>query len=166
MKSGGDDRRQYWKLRGDLSNRMQALLKSVEERWLGSSRSFLLGSFVDPANRATVEAALGNAVQMLSKTSFSPVQKAELRCVLSAAGVLRPEELRRELRHFCRQETNATIEKVLGMVQSRLQMLKGRRNPVILILDSQLQMFPWESIPALYESRQPVSRVPSLQFLR
>jgi Peptidase family C50 len=164
MKSGGTDRNQYWKLRSNLSDRMQALVKSVEERWLGSARAWLLGSFSASADEEVIDSILKEAVQLL-KTKLSPRKVAELRVILSAASTLRPQELMSELRTICRGEIEADLVSVYKLVQSRLQ-LNGKRNPVILILDPDLQAFPWESIPALYDARQPVSRVPSLQFLR
>jgi hypothetical protein len=164
MKSGVTDRKQYWKLRSDLSDRMQALVKSVEERWLGTARSFLLGSFSASADEKHIDSVLQEAAQLL-KTKLSPRKLAELRVILSAVGILLPQELKSELRRLCRSDSEADIHIFSHLVQDRLQR-SGKRNPVILILDPDLQAFPWESIPALYGARQPVSRVPSLQFLR
>ena len=164
MKSGSSDRKKYWKLRSSLSARMQALVQSAEKRWLGTARSYLLGSFADQAAEQAVDRVLEETVQLL-KYNLSPRKRAVLRVVLSAVGLLRPEELLAELRLLCRQETDPVLENVSRLARSQLQ-YNGRRNPVILILDPELQSFPWESIPSLFESAQSVSRVPSLQFLR
>ena len=42
---------------------------------------------------------------------------------------------------------------------------KAKRNPVILILDPEVQGLPWESLPLMRRCKQPVSRVPSLPLL-
>ena len=39
-----------------------------------------------------------------------------------------------------------------------------KRNPIILILDKCLQQFPWECLPVLRTSSQPVCRLPSISF--
>lgn len=182
MRSGGfnDDRKQYWQLRRELSDRMLALLKSAEERWLGPALAFLLGTFADRDAEAAVDSLVDEVVKLLLPQSsgaatISPASRAELYVILSAAPVLRQRELVSEvLRIVCAslrpEETKdlVMIEKKLArLISSRPEMLVGRRrNPVILILDPALQAFPWENLPALNEARQTVSRVPSLQFLR
>ena len=166
MKSGSGDRGQYWKLRHAMSARMIALLRSAEERWLGPARLLLLGSYADPDAEAAVDRRLEESLPLL-RTRPSPAERAELRVILSAVHVLRPREILAELRRVCRQESDAAVlQRVAGLWGGKgLPAAAKRRNPVILILDPVLQTFPWESIPALYEGRQPVSRVPSLQFL-
>ncbi len=39
-----------------------------------------------------------------------------------------------------------------------------KRKPILLLLDKSLQQFPWECLPVLRESSQPVCRIPSLSF--
>ncbi len=166
MKSGIGDRAEYWKLRRDLSSRMAALLKSAEERWLGAARTLLLGSYVEAEANAALDELLSEALQLL-REELSPARRAELRVILAAVHVLQPRELLSELRRVCRRESNSVLEKLSRLVNSRSLKVAGkRRHPVILILDPVLQPFPWESIPALCDAQQPVSRVPSLQFLR
>jgi hypothetical protein len=166
MKSGAGDRSEYWKLRRDLSDRMAALVKSAEERWLGSARTFLLGSFADPGVEQAVDDLLEEVVHLL-QTQLSRSSRAQLRVILSAGPVLSPQELMSELRTICKNETDQVLEKVARLASSRWRDLVGkRRNPIILIVDPAIQAFPWESIPTVYQAHQPVSRVPSLQFLR
>ena len=49
------DRKKYWAIRKELDDRLVALLKSIEDRWVGSSRILLLGQLKDVKDNALVD---------------------------------------------------------------------------------------------------------------
>ena len=49
------DRKKYWAIRKDLDDRLVALLKSIEERWVGVSRVLLLGQLKEAKDNALVD---------------------------------------------------------------------------------------------------------------
>lgn len=151
------NRDKYWKLRKELDARMEALVKSVEERWLGPARAALLGQLREPKDAAMVD----KLIKQHCDKAITEEQRTRLTTILAASAVLQPSEL------------ESAVTAVLGAplpalvtASARLGRLReAPRHPVILILDSHIQGLPWESLPCLAACRQPASRVPSLSFL-
>ena len=150
------DRKKYWALRKELDDRLVALLKSIEERWLGISKILFLGQLKEAKDNALVDKVMK---EHCPKT-LPEAKKQRLRTILSGACYLTKEELEVSLSKVL--ETTTTMVSAC----SKLSKLKdASRHPVIFILDPRIQSLPWESLPCLVASKQAASRVPSLSFL-
>ena len=153
------DRKKYWAIRKDLDDRLVALLKSIEERWVGVSKVLLLGQLKEAKDNALVEKVMK---EHCPKT-LTEENKHRLRTILSGACYLSKEELEASLSKVL---DIPSISSSMLSAYSKLSKLKeASRHPVIFILDPRIQSLPWESLPCLATCKQPASRVPSLSFL-
>ena len=136
-----------------------ALLKSIEERWVGVSKVLLLGQLKEAKDNALVEKVMK---EHCPKT-LTEENKQRLRTILSGACYLSKEELEASLSKVL---DIPSISSSMLSAYSKLSKLKeASRHPVIFILDPRIQSLPWESLPCLATCKQPASRVPSLSFL-
>jgi len=153
------DRKKYWAIRKDLDDRLVALLKSIEERWVGVSRVLLLGQLKEAKDNALVDKVMK---EHCPKT-LAEESKQRLRTILSGACYLSKEELEVSLSKVL--DTPSISSSMLSACSKLSKLKEASRHPVIFILDPRIQSLPWESLPCLATCKQPASRVPSLSFL-
>jgi len=175
----GRDKGKYWKIRGQLDDRMKVLVKSMENQWLGGAKTALLGKLVNEKEEARVSRALSDIY-----SDFGLVLTARQQALLeTAAGGtvhLTPALLHALLAPVLATVDDTTDRTVHEITRRLVKLAKGSattspdpdmptaaspRHPVLLILDPDIQSLPWESLPCLSACHQPVSRVPSLPFL-
>ena len=153
------DRKKYWAIRKELDDRLVALLKSMEERWLGVSKVQLLGQLKEVKDKALVDKVMK---EHCPKT-LTEEKRQRLRTIISGACFLSKEELEASIPKVL---DSSNISPTILSACSKLSKLKeSSRHPVIFILDPRIQSLPWESLPCLASCKQPASRVPSLSFL-
>jgi len=168
LKKPVDSKTKYWNLRKELNDRMDCLLKSAETSWLGSVKSMLLGK-LPPTSNKIIDEVYTEVTDLLGSKSQSQDDQARIKLVLSAAKYLDREQVFTELfilhPDVDKSDVFAATNLILKYSESKLNFESSVRYPVILILDSDLQQFPWESLPCMANSKQAASRVPSLQYL-
>ena len=156
------DIKKYHEKRRDLSDRLKVLVKSIEDAWLGFEKAILLGSLAAESDRGKVESLIKSSI----KTNLDPAELEFLTILISATPFLSGDQL---LKGISSMLGNVSEDEMISLTKTariNLESLKkATRNPVILILDPEVQGLPWESLPLMRECRQPVSRVPSLPFL-
>jgi len=136
-----------------------ALLKSIEERWLGISKILFLGQLKEAKDNALVDKVMK---EHCPKT-LPEAKKQRLRTILSGACYLSKEELEASLSKVL--DTTSISSSMLSACSKLSKLKEASRHPVIFILDPRIQSLPWESLPCLVTCKQPASRVPSLSFL-
>ena len=152
----------YHEKRRDLSERLKALVQSIENSWLGYEKATLLGSLATDSDRGRVELCIKSSI----KTNLDPAELEFLTTIISASPFLSGDELMKGLSSMFAHIPEDALISLTKTAKTKLESLKrAERNPVILILDPEVQGLPWESLPLMRECRQPVSRVPSLPFL-
>ena len=161
-KSKATSRADYLTTRYNLEERLKTLVQSMEDSWLGSEKASLLGTLVSSEDGEKVRSVVRDSVT----SDLGEAQGAYLHHLLSAVPFLSDKQLvqgmRKNLPHLEEEE----IKRIVKTARVSLAGLSEcRRHPVILILDSEIQSLPWESLPSLRTCRQAVSRVPSLPFL-
>ena len=145
----------YWSTRANLEARMKSLVNSMEESWLGHEKAALLGSLVSPEDQMRVRSVVEDCVTSDLKDS----QRNYLEQLLSGAPFLSDKQLGQGLSRNLPHLEEEEVQKLIKMSAARLSCLsESRRHPVILILDSEVQSLPWESLPSLRMCHQAVSR--------
>lgn len=166
----GRERAVYWKMRTELDSRMRNLVRSMEEKWLGVARTALLGKLVQDEDEAKIKKLVIDLCSEFSLT-LSAAETTKLETIISGACYLSSgSNLHTFLYTFFKDKPNITKETVRQIFQkvtksSNLPSTSSRRHPVLLVLDPGIQSLPWESLPCLSSSKQPMSRLPSLPFL-
>ena len=153
------DRKKYWAIRKELDDRLVALLKSIEDRWVGRSKILLLGQLKDAKDNALVDKVMK---EHCPKT-LTEGRKQRLRTILSGACYLSKDELEASLTNVL--DTPTISSSMLSACSKLTKLKEASRHPVIFILDPRIQSLPWESLPCLAACKQPASRVTSLSFL-
>ena len=134
---------------------MKSLVNSMEESWLGHEKAALLGSLVSPEDQMRVRSVVEDCVTSDLKDS----QRNYLEQLLSCAPFLSDKQLGQGLSRNLPHLEEEEVQKLIKMSAARLSCLsESRRHPVILILDSEVQSLPWESLPSLRMCHQAVSR--------
>jgi len=168
LKKPGDNKTKYWNLRKELNDRMDCLVKSAETSWLGSVKSMLLGKLPRSTNKI-IDEVYSEVTDLLGHKCQNENDEARIKLMLSAAKYLDKEQVFTELftlhPDVDENDVSSAANLILQYSESKLDFESLVRYPVILILDSDLQPFPWESLPCMTRSKQAASRVPSLQYL-
>jgi len=152
----------YWDLRRQVDNRMDALLRSMENKWLGAEKVSLLGVLKNPSDTALVKSLVSTIVSV----ELSERDEVLLEAALSASPFLTMTELSSCIGQrvpSIPEEEVKSLAKEAGIKLCKLR--QAPRHPVILICDPVVQSLPWESLPSMKSCCQAVSRVPSLPFL-
>lgn len=153
----------YWELRRQVDFRLEALLRSMENKWLGTEKASLLGLLKNPSDIALVRSVISETVS----SELSERDQVLLETALSATPFLSGQAQLRAC--ISERVPSLEVEDVSALAEAarkRLYKLSSSpRHPVILICDPVVQCLPWESLPSLKSCCQAVSRVPSLPFL-
>jgi len=172
-KEVGREKAKYWARRTELDNRLRVLVRSMENTWLAAAKTALLGKLVEEAAVAGVNQVVEEVCSEFS-LSLSDEEKTKLETVVSGACYLTPPLLHSFLTSLLQSKTNITANAIHDITRNIIRFgqrssssldARSRRHPVMIILDPVIQSLPWEVLPSLYTSKQPMSRVPSLSFL-
>jgi len=174
---------EWWALRTSLDVRMKTLLAKLESSWLGRWKGVVLGQ---PVNKDYCDSTVSIARQLEEKIMHLCECKADeqlLEVLVSSSPHLSQKQATEAFVEITGLDPTASslnelldeFEELTGNLfqngnkkssNSRIDDSPAKavsRHPVILILGKDIQHLPWESIPMLFD--QPVTRVPSLQFL-
>ncbi|RUS29007.1 peptidase family C50-domain-containing protein [Jimgerdemannia flammicorona] len=187
-----DEKLAWWKTRKELDDRMKDLLESIQSTWLGGFKGALSADCVIDTKalekfKATIELLALKAAS--SRTSSKPKMlevDREMCKIFVQLGSSPDSDDLEDVVYFLLDAyqyngvaiayDEIDIDQITDDFKDALaeyhHNLKDcitdnvARHPqhVILILDKNSQMLPWESLPILRQ--QPVSRLPSLSFLR
>lgn len=186
-------KKEWWRNREDLDQRLGSLLQNIENIWFGGFRGVFSPLSVEATLLArfasAFETVLDNHLPSRRGRSSGPrltLHQNVLELFVGIQGLEEqedPEDTLMDLLYFVvdilqfQGERNAYDEIDFDlMVVETLDALRsyhkaandepgrGRRNHTVLVLDKSLHSFPWESLPCLRGS--PVCRVPSLECLR
>ncbi|EOA19088.1 hypothetical protein CARUB_v10007755mg [Capsella rubella] len=175
----------WWKKRKKLDHRLGIFLRNLEASWLGPWRCLLLGEWSNYKLPDLVQKKLVNDLRSKCKMEVNEmllkvilgggtenykgeacVAQLSLRngCYVGRGGYLYEEE-------SCKTPTAASNisesrhELALKLIHDAVTKLGQQdehenREPIILVLDPEVQMLPWENIPIL--RKQEVYRMPSV----
>ncbi|KAG0486804.1 hypothetical protein HPP92_008899 [Vanilla planifolia] len=170
----------WWSCRKILDNQLRSLLKKIEDAWIGPWGCLLLG---ESLNNECLDTDLARLSSYLKSECNFEVNDTLLRIILSGSqSVFAAEVCIAQLLmyrgHFGRggccgeQRFRAFsldncegVKRMLTCIKNLLpkeidQRLLIDRQPMILVLDSNVQMLSWESMPVL--QNQEVYRMPSV----
>ncbi|XP_022978634.1 separase isoform X2 [Cucurbita maxima] len=171
----------WWKRRTKLDDCLGKLLGTIEDSWLGPWKYILLG---DWSNRKHVDSVLNTLVLNLKSKCKMDVNEGLLKIILEGSeNVLVGFDSKLYSRKGCfvgrarfhdKERSNPFqnalngVDKLstlaLKLIQDAKKELEGEdgtsREPIILVLDYDVQMLPWENIPIL--KNQEVYRMPSV----
>ncbi|TVU28695.1 hypothetical protein EJB05_20225, partial [Eragrostis curvula] len=170
---------QWWSHRMKLNNYLDNFLKDIEESWLGPWKCLLLGrqlgdQHIDPAsssiiaglekqfkleiNPALIKAILGGGV------SLDEVQECVYQLILykgyfGRGGCCGKDRLRA---FSSRHVVDKALETLRYLIKDAAEELPEpvQRDPVIFVLDTNVQMLPLENLPVL--RNQEIYRMPSV----
>lgn len=151
--------------RSRLDQRLATLIGSMERAWLGW-RSYLLTGCRSPSSEA-VELPQ----RLLKQFSSSQQQRERLRLLLecfpmqvgyvrAAVAAILGVSVRSDV---CKQLADELVAEASSQHHHQHQEKQEVRLPVVLVLDTDVQHYPWECVWPL--TRSPVTRVPSLAVL-
>ncbi|XP_058089660.1 separase [Magnolia sinica] len=170
----------WWTRRTKLNERLENFLRGMEESWLGSWRCLLLGKH---SNHKHLDTVLTKFMGDLKHKSKFEAHENLLKAILGGAkSVAEAEECVSELLLYkgyfgsggcCVEErfgpfsSSGGVGTVDGLARQLILEAIGEfseeeidREPVVLVLDADVQMLPWENLPIL--RKQEVYRMPSV----
>ncbi|XP_068651534.1 separase [Aristolochia californica] len=172
----------WWIQRTRLNDRLDTFLRNVEDLWLGPWKCLLLG---EPSNTGNLDKVVAKLrVDLRRKCNFE-IHEHLLRTVVGgASSVAESEQCVSQLVLYKgylgrggaseRCELFSSFCGVGGLCGSPHQLIVEAiekvaedvvdRGPVVLVMDADIQMLPWESLPVL--RKQEVYRMLSLQSIR
>ncbi|MQM00180.1 hypothetical protein Taro_032908, partial [Colocasia esculenta] len=174
-------RSMWWSERTKLNNHLSKFLRTIEDSWLGPWRCLLLGECSDFKHldaevsrlsrslksecRAEASMSLLKAIlsggQSLSDIKTCISQLLLYKGYLGRGGCCRADSFR-AFSHVIDGGSESLSESTCKLIQEAVDKLVHEsldREPVVLVLDADLQMLPWENIPIL--RKQEVYRMPS-----
>ncbi|GAB2265099.1 hypothetical protein Dimus_000166 [Dionaea muscipula] len=168
-----ENRETWWRQRTQLDDCLSNLLRDMEQSWFGPWKYLLLGKLLDSSplndamkqlkrhlklrcklnvNESLLEVIL-EGVKFFNWEKGSIAHLLEKGCYIGKASKKASEDTSKLVSELNNVEENHSI----GAAEPRRQ-----REQVILVLDSDVQMLPWESMPMLREQEQEVYRMPSV----
>ncbi|KAE8690720.1 separase-like isoform X2 [Hibiscus syriacus] len=167
----------WWTIRKKVDHQLGKLLSNLEDSWLGPWKHVLLGDCVECENLNTEHKKL---VRNLKSKCKMGINESYLKLVLGAAKFdieevcLSKQCLQKGcyigmLEHHTEEDCGSNdIDNVSTLASRLIHEVANElhwedtfsREPIILILDLDVQMLPWESIPILRQ--QEVYRMPSV----
>ncbi|MED6205162.1 hypothetical protein PIB30_015277 [Stylosanthes scabra] len=177
------EQRQLWMNRKEILNRrLGQLLRSSEESWFGSWKFLLLGELLNCKN---FDSLLECLVKELKSECKLEVDEGLIKVILGGTRhVCEPDKPKHKKDCYiakvghCDQGMSAILLNAADTVgvsyDKAFQLLKralieldanesNKRKPIILVLDHEVQMFPWENIPILRQLE--VYRMPSVNSI-
>nr|CAD7264869.1 unnamed protein product [Timema shepardi] len=170
----------YWKAREEKNMRMNAIVRQLENAWMKEWRCLLAGKLVNDELSRKVESAVkehllktsqGKSVEDSTaggdQVNYRRASQILFQVVLAAAKLTFFEV--KKIVASCMgvniksEECNTLAEEIININKSITELETAKRHPLIIILDDQLEQFPWEMISLL--SGHPVVRAYSLHML-
>lgn len=183
--SGHDEKLTWWTERKELDGRMRRLVENIENHWLGGCKGFLRCSNSIP-DRVALSAALEKVFRehlicSQDRTTFSGTLDDHVIDAFASLPISCRDEDLEDLIQFavdCYQINEAPVigdevdadQVVCQLREIQKELLKpyskeaSSKQHLFLVLDKNLQGFPWEVLPHL--RGHSISRIPSLSFLR
>ncbi|XP_043221775.1 separin-like [Amphibalanus amphitrite] len=163
QRSLSNDRHKYWAERGLLDERMKSIVRSMEVAWLGRHAYLLAGCLLRPQHRRAVAETVAALPASLSGEQRARLALLAARLpetagdladgVAAALGPSAPVELRRTVTETLAERRDDLEDASAG----------ARRGQVLLVLDREVQRYPWETVAGL--ALGPACRLPSLAIL-
>ncbi|XP_020573851.1 separase-like [Phalaenopsis equestris] len=169
----------WWSGRMILDNQLNNLLKAMEDKWIGPWGCLLLGERVDTKSLEIFAGRLSNSLNSqcdfifndnLIKVILSGAQSvfAVEACIAQSLfykGFFGRGGCCGEQRFRAFVDRSKEVKSILTSIESLISEAMGEgmkvdRQPIILVLDSDVQMISWENMPIL--RKQEVYRMPSL----
>ncbi|CAI9287139.1 unnamed protein product [Lactuca saligna] len=160
----------WWGQRRKLDQLLGDLLRDVEDLWFGPWKVLLLGEFSDNKHIDSVHKKLMNDLKFESKVD---VHESILKVIIGGAGphaASQHEEWVSEMMMKkgcyiggikCEERIDTLSSSVSELILDAIREIEEEdREPVILVLDFDIQMLPWENLPIL--RNQEVYRMPSV----
>ncbi|KAF7803655.1 separase isoform X2 [Senna tora] len=179
-----NNRMLWWNWRKNLDHRLNKLLRNIEESWFGSWKCLLLGEWSDCKNLDSVHKKL---VHDLRSECELDVNEGLLKVILGGCKYdcegdtwISPLCLKKGCyiakvgycdETMCGILSNAAngfglsselAFQLLNEALNELEVVQSRE-PIILVLDYDIQMLPWENLPIL--RKQEVYRMPSVSSI-
>ncbi|ORX72388.1 hypothetical protein DL89DRAFT_265954 [Linderina pennispora] len=173
------DKLQWWQQRTELDRRLGALLRSIEDEWLGGFRSLLLpiGAFAVGDPEAVGKVICACAESHVPMTNGVALADDVCRFVAYAARDADSDDwldvCAMLLDMLCYRGGSMCSEDGISRFAADLKLALATDDQptdaaaprhLVLVLDKHAQQIPWESLPCLRSHS--VSRVPSLSFLQ
>ncbi|CAN4110641.1 unnamed protein product [Withania somnifera] len=179
-----ESRSSWWKWRKQLDKRLAEFLRNLEGSWLGPWRCLLLGELSEcelldslvkklhdyfrckagaDVNESLLKVILGGAKYTCEKENYISWMVINKGCHLHGGGHGNSEvlyETSTEVGSLC----DSVYKSILDEAQEMEETKSISRRPVILVLDLEVQMLPWENLPVL--RNQQVYRMPSVSSIR
>ncbi|KAJ4962506.1 hypothetical protein NE237_022445 [Protea cynaroides] len=176
-----ENRLLWWTHRRKLDSCLAQFLRDIEDLWLGPWKCLLLGELSDSKH---LDSVLTKLMDDLKHKCEFDVHETLLRVILGAAGCVTGTEACVSQLLLCNgcfgrgeccgeeisgslSVTSAEFKSMSGLTRQlileaaiEVQEECSSREPIILVLDSEVQMLPWESMPIL--RKQEVYRMPSV----
>ncbi|XP_073125634.1 separase isoform X2 [Henckelia pumila] len=140
----------WWLQRNQLDECLSKFLQDMEDLWLGTWKYFLLGEWPDLSFLESLQKKLSEEDEHLLQHIINKKCYVSLRSEASSKRVNDFENILQ----LAFKTTVGTCFDLFGY---------SRRQPVILVLDFELQMLPWENLPIL--RNQEVYRMPSVDSI-
>ncbi|PIA27888.1 hypothetical protein AQUCO_07400015v1, partial [Aquilegia coerulea] len=175
-----DKKHLWWEWRRKLNNRLDKFVRSVEETWLGPWKCLLLGERLDSM---CLDSVLSRMTSALKRKYQFGVNENLLRVILGGAKSVSEIEkcISQMLLHkgciasmgnfphkkcdgssvACAQDESLSTLLHQLLVESGCELdVECDRQSIIMVLDSDVQMLPWENLPTLKKTE--VYRMPSV----
>ncbi|CAI9103911.1 OLC1v1002504C4 [Oldenlandia corymbosa var. corymbosa] len=174
-----EDKLLWWSQRKSLDKCLGRFLQNLEDSWLGPWKFLLLEKCADTNHMVSLENKLIEDLKLKCKVN---VPKDLLRVFLrgaSCSSEIRECALQLILNKgcyiggCCEAVSNASVEvkslsievfKTVSRTDALGEIDSLTPKPVILVLDSEVQMLPWESLPILRDEE--IYRMPSVSSIR
>ncbi|KAG2289488.1 hypothetical protein Bca52824_049092 [Brassica carinata] len=175
-----EDEKLRWKEIDELELRLNKLLRNLEDTWLGPWRHLLLG---ESSNSKSHESTQKKLVEELRAKCNMEVNETLLKVFLGNDTAKDGDSWISQLcskngccigghpsDHIDEENGSSISDDLRSRYRLALQLIRDsgikledyneKREPIILVLDHEIQMLPWENIPTL--RRQEVYRMPSV----
>ncbi|XP_044743417.1 separin [Chrysoperla carnea] len=157
---------QYCKCRNECNISLKQSVYQMEFCWLKKWRFLLLGKLV---NLSQANKIILPQIDLILK-EFKYTLNDENKNLIESITLGSPYLSRREIAILIlgiipdNKDLSTKLSRTIGDIsQNNGSFLRGPRHPVILILDQQLDYFPWEACEIL--KHHPVSRLPSIHYV-
>lgn len=179
-----ENRNLWWTKRKELDHRLGKLLRKIEDSWLGPWRCVLLGDWFNCSrldsimkklvhdlkskckintNESFLKVILQGARHSFNEEAcISSLMSLKKGCFIAQAGYSEEKrcETFSEVSEGAKKLSDLAVQLVYDAVNELQEEQSTIREPVILVLDYEVQMLPWENIPIL--RNQEVYRMPSV----